>query len=298
MWGAYAIHTGPNILPIISSTVTFFAFFALGLAAVFYRNKEARTPRRGYRMHRKKNWLFSNWKRRMVNIVKGKSFKRERRFASYTAHYFVVNAILGFYAYFLVNPTTIIFNLLIITICIYILVLLHTALNSYIGFISAPKIEEEHSLKLSRVEVILEVEGFPYEKGVRMVLVTFKWWLIIREFINFLVRLMTSILVSICPKNVHPLMTFILVPVELISILIRPISLAVRMFANLVMGHIMISGYNFATAYSCGGWWGWYCATTVGSIYLYVFELIVLFLQSAIFLYLVTTYFWGTNEIH
>jgi len=64
---------------------------------------------------------------------------------------------------------------------------------------------------------------------------------------------MTSILVSICPKNVHPLMTFILVPVELISILIRPISLAVRMFANLVMGHIMISGYNFATAYPCGG---------------------------------------------
>jgi len=58
------------------------------------------------------------------------------------------------------------------------------------------------------------------------------------------------LLSSITPKGVHPLMCVLLVPVELISVLIRPISLAVRMFANLVMGHIMIAGLNFVTAYT------------------------------------------------
>ena len=62
------------------------------------------------------------------------------------------------------------------------------------------------------------------------------------------------LLINITPKGVHPLMCVLLVPVELISTLIRPISLAVRMFANLVMGHIMIAGLNFVTAYPCGGW--------------------------------------------
>jgi F-type H+-transporting ATPase subunit a len=48
-------------------------------------------------------------------------------------------------------------------------------------------------------------------------------------------------------------MAFILIPVELISVIIRPVSLAIRMFANLAMGHVMIAGFKFATAYPCGG---------------------------------------------
>ena len=52
--------------------------------------------------------------------------------------------------------------------------LLHIALNSYIGFISTPKVEKEHSLRLSKVEVILGVEGPPFGKGIRMVVVTLK----------------------------------------------------------------------------------------------------------------------------
>jgi F-type H+-transporting ATPase subunit a len=65
--------------------------------------------------------------------------------------------------------------------------------------------------------------------------------------------MMTTFLISITPKNVHPLMAFILIPVELISVIIRPVSLAIRMFANLAMGHVMIAGFKFATAYPCGG---------------------------------------------
>ena len=58
-----------------------------------------------------------------------------------------------------------------------------------------------------------------------------------------------SLLVNIIPKDVHPILCLLLVPVELISIIIRPISLAVRMFANSVMGHTMIAGLNFVTVY-------------------------------------------------
>ena len=58
------------------------------------------------------------------------------------------------------------------------------------------------------------------------------------------------ILKEVTPKGIHPLMCVLLVLVELISVIIRPISLAVRMFANLVMGHIMIAGLNFVTAYT------------------------------------------------
>ena len=42
--------------------------------------------------------------------------------------------------------------------------------------------------------------------------------------------MLTTFLISITPKGVHPLMAFILIPVELISVIIKPVNLAISFF--------------------------------------------------------------------
>ena len=42
--------------------------------------------------------------------------------------------------------------------------------------------------------------------------------------------MLTTFLISITPKNVHPLMAFIFIPVELINVIIKPINLAISFF--------------------------------------------------------------------
>jgi F0F1-type ATP synthase membrane subunit a len=44
-------------------------------------------------------------------------------------------------------------------------------------------------------------------------------------------------------------MAFIVIPVELIKNVIKPVSLAIMIFANLVMGYIMVANVKFVTTY-------------------------------------------------
>ena len=109
------------------------------MSIIFYRTKEAKKVK-GFKMpQRGRNFLFSSWKKRQVNMIKGKREKRERKFASYCAHYFAINGIFGFYAHFFINSVTIIVNLLFVTIFIYILILLNTTMNSYIAYVNNNK---------------------------------------------------------------------------------------------------------------------------------------------------------------
>ncbi len=58
------------------------------------------------------------------------------------------------------------------------------------------------------------------------------------------------------PSGVHPLMLIILVPIEVISFVSRPISLSVRLFANMLAGHIALKIFAgfIATLLFAGGW--------------------------------------------
>jgi F-type H+-transporting ATPase subunit a len=58
------------------------------------------------------------------------------------------------------------------------------------------------------------------------------------------------------PSGVHPLMLIILVPIEVISFISRPISLSVRLFANMLAGHIALKIFAgfVATLFFAGGW--------------------------------------------
>ena len=42
--------------------------------------------------------------------------------------------------------------------------------------------------------------------------------------------MMSTFLITITPKNVHPAMAFILIPVELINVIIKPVSLVISSF--------------------------------------------------------------------
>lgn len=58
------------------------------------------------------------------------------------------------------------------------------------------------------------------------------------------------------PSGVHPAMLIILVPIEVISFISRPISLSVRLFANMLAGHIALKIFaSFVISLAGAGIW-------------------------------------------
>ena len=101
---------------------------------------------------------------------------------------------------------------------------------------------------------------------------------------------------TLFPPGVPKALYLLVTPIELVStFLVRPFSLAVRLFANLVAGHVMltlllVSGYVFITG--AGGLAkipigiGWF-ALGLG---IYMFEIVVAILQAYIFTLLSAVY--------
>ena len=90
------------------------------------------------------------------------------------------------------------------------------------------------------------------------------------------------------PSGVPPLMLVLLVPIEIISYFTRPISLSVRLFANMMAGHAMLKVFGgFVVALGIlGGWLP--LAVMVGVTAL---EVLVAFLQAFVFVMLTVIYF-------
>ena len=97
-----------------------------------------------------------------------------------------------------------------------------------------------------------------------------------------------------CPIFVMPL----LVPIEIMSYLIRPISLSVRLFINMTAGHIMLKTFaGFIIALS-----GYYVIPAIGPLALTValtgLELAIAFLQAYVFTVLSCIYLHDTIYLH
>ncbi len=58
------------------------------------------------------------------------------------------------------------------------------------------------------------------------------------------------------PSGVPPVLLLLLVPIEIISYFVRPISLSVRLFANMMAGHTMLKVFG-GFVVSLGVWLGW-----------------------------------------
>ncbi len=97
-----------------------------------------------------------------------------------------------------------------------------------------------------------------------------------------------------CPEGIPLAITPILVPIEVLAYLTRPVTLAVRLFANMLAGHVILKifgGFTFAL-----GLWG------VGPLALNVvftgFEFFVAGIQAFIFTVLTCLYLHDALHLH
>ncbi len=102
------------------------------------------------------------------------------------------------------------------------------------------------------------------------------------------------------PPGVPWWLTPLIVPIEMISFFIRPITLSVRLFANMVAGHIMLKVFaGFCVAFATMGGLG-LLATALPVLFnsvLIGFELLIAFLQAYVFAVLSCIYLKDTVEL-
>ena len=90
------------------------------------------------------------------------------------------------------------------------------------------------------------------------------------------------------PPGVPLGVKFILVPVEFLSVFIKPFALIIRLFANMVAGHIIIIClismiFIFAEKIASGAGWGVSPVSIAFTVFIYLIEVLVAFLQAFIF---------------
>ena len=103
---------------------------------------------------------------------------------------------------------------------------------------------------------------------------------------------------SLIPAGVHGPMLILIAPLEVISTFMRLISLTVRLFANILAGHMIILFMAGALAVILGlSFLGWF--TLPAAVLLYLFELgLVATLQAFIFATLSAIYIGGAVTHH
>ena len=94
------------------------------------------------------------------------------------------------------------------------------------------------------------------------------------------------------PKDVNPALLLILVPIEVISFISRPISLSVRLFANMLAGHITLKVFGaFVTTLLGAGAFAVIAPLPLAmTVILTAFELLVAGLQAYVFAILTCVY--------
>ena len=107
-----------------------------------------------------------------------------------------------------------------------------------------------------------------------------------------LIRHGTHFLGLFVPKDVNPALLLILVPIEVISFISRPISLSVRLFANMLAGHITLKVFGaFVTTLLGAGAYAVIAPLPLAmTVILTAFELLVAVLQAYVFAILTCVY--------
>ena len=103
------------------------------------------------------------------------------------------------------------------------------------------------------------------------------------------------------PPGAPKLLAPLIIPVEIISYISRPVSLSIRLFANMVAGHVMFEVFaTFILMLSAAGVIG-----TIGAVgplainvLLVGFELLVAFLQAYVFAILTCIYLHDAVHLH
>jgi F-type H+-transporting ATPase subunit a len=97
------------------------------------------------------------------------------------------------------------------------------------------------------------------------------------------------------PQGVPAFLLPLLIPIEILSYLFRPISLSVRLFANMLAGHTMFKVFA-GFVVSLGIIAGWLPLSFIGA--LYCLELLIAFLQAYVFTILTCLYLNDAIHMH
>jgi F-type H+-transporting ATPase subunit a len=97
------------------------------------------------------------------------------------------------------------------------------------------------------------------------------------------------------PKGVPWVLMPLMVPIEVLSYLTRPVSLSIRLFANMMAGHTMLKVFA-AFVVSLGLIGGW--APLAVNVVLTGFEILVCFLQAYVFTVLTCIYLNDALHLH
>jgi F-type H+-transporting ATPase subunit a len=103
------------------------------------------------------------------------------------------------------------------------------------------------------------------------------------------------------PEGAPKLLAPLIIPIELISYLSRPVSLSVRLFANMVAGHVMLKVFaTFVVLMGSAGVLGFLGASLplALNVALVGFEILVAFLQAYVFAILTCIYLHDAVHLH
>lgn len=103
------------------------------------------------------------------------------------------------------------------------------------------------------------------------------------------------------PPGIPGPLLILIVPIEIMSYLIRPITLGFRLFANMVAGHLMLKVFaGFSTMMIAAGAIGFLggLIPTFFNVAMYALELLVALLQAYVFAILSAIYLKDTLDLH
>ena len=102
------------------------------------------------------------------------------------------------------------------------------------------------------------------------------------------------------PPGVPFLVKLILIPVELLGVVIKPAALMIRLFANMVAGHIVITCFVLLIfifgAMSTVAGWGFSPVSILFTVFIYFIEILVAFIQAFIFTNLTAVFIGQARE--
>ncbi|MCD8497161.1 MAG: F0F1 ATP synthase subunit A [Alphaproteobacteria bacterium] len=111
----------------------------------------------------------------------------------------------------------------------------------------------------------------------------------------------THFLSLFSPPGVPFALKLFIVPIEVLSFIIRPVTLSVRLFANMLAGHLMLKVFaGFSTMLAAVGFGGVLAGFVpmIFNVALYALELLVALMQAYIFAILSSIYLKDTLDLH
>ena len=111
----------------------------------------------------------------------------------------------------------------------------------------------------------------------------------------------THFLSLFAPPGIPAPLLILIVPIEILSFMIRPLTLAFRLFANMVAGHLMLKVFaGFSTMMVTAGIGGIIAGLlpTFFNVAMYALELLVALLQAYVFAILSSIYLKDTLDLH